>query len=72
MSHEIRTPLNAILGMTDTLNETELTEEQQEYLTVLRNSGKALFNIINDILDLSRIESGKLKWNISIFRYVTY
>ncbi|TGK90384.1 response regulator [Leptospira bourretii] len=61
MSHEIRTPLNAILGMTDTLNETELTEEQQEYLTVLRNSGKALFNIINDILDLSRIESGKLE-----------
>ncbi|TGM46331.1 ATP-binding protein [Leptospira vanthielii] len=61
MSHEIRTPLNAILGMTDTLNETDLTEEQQEYLTVLRNSGKALFNIINDILDLSRIESGKLE-----------
>ncbi|TGK50161.1 response regulator [Leptospira kanakyensis] len=61
MSHEIRTPLNAILGMTDTLNETELTEEQQEYLTVLRNSGKALFNIINDILDLSRIESGKFE-----------
>ncbi|MCW7491358.1 ATP-binding protein [Leptospira sp. 2 VSF19] len=61
MSHEIRTPLNAILGMTDTLNETELTDEQQEYLTVLRNSGKALFNIINDILDLSRIESGKFE-----------
>ncbi|TGK95973.1 response regulator [Leptospira brenneri] len=61
MSHEIRTPLNAILGMTDTLNETELTHEQQEYLTVLRNSGKALFNIINDILDLSRIESGKFE-----------
>lgn len=61
MSHEIRTPLNAILGMADTLSETNLSEEQFEYLTVLRNSGKALYNIINDILDLSRIESGKLE-----------
>ncbi|TGM55954.1 response regulator [Leptospira biflexa] len=61
MSHEIRTPLNAILGMADTLTETNLTNEQMEYLTVLRNSGKALYNIINDILDLSRIESGKLE-----------
>lgn len=61
MSHEIRTPLNAILGMADTLHETELSEEQSEYLTILRNSGKALYNIINDILDLSRIESGKLE-----------
>ncbi|XDD46300.1 ATP-binding protein [Leptospira sp. WS39.C2] len=61
MSHEIRTPLNAILGMADTLTETNLSEEQIEYLTVLRNSGKALYNIINDILDLSRIESGKLE-----------
>ncbi|TGM02223.1 ATP-binding protein [Leptospira jelokensis] len=61
MSHEIRTPLNAILGMADTLNETELSEEQTEYLTVLRNSGRALYNIINDILDFSRIESGKLE-----------
>ncbi|TGL23250.1 PAS domain-containing hybrid sensor histidine kinase/response regulator, partial [Leptospira levettii] len=61
MSHEIRTPLNAILGMADTLAETNLSEEQVEYLTVLRNSGKALYNIINDILDLSRIESGKLE-----------
>lgn len=61
MSHEIRTPLNAILGMADTLTETNLSNEQLEYLTVLRNSGKALYNIINDILDLSRIESGKLE-----------
>ncbi|MDF3820696.1 ATP-binding protein [Leptospira sp. 96542] len=61
MSHEIRTPLNAILGMAETLEETNLTTEQYEYLKVLKNSSKALYNIINDILDLSRIEAGKLE-----------
>lgn len=61
MSHEIRTPINSILGMTDTLAETFLTLEQKEYLEVLKNSGTALYNIINDILDLSRIESGKIE-----------
>ncbi|GBF51500.1 PAS domain S-box protein [Leptospira ryugenii] len=61
MSHEIRTPLNSILGMTEVLEETRLDSDQKKYLEVLRNSGKALFNLINDILDLSRIEAGKIE-----------
>ncbi|MBK1877314.1 tetratricopeptide repeat-containing hybrid sensor histidine kinase/response regulator [Pelagicoccus mobilis] len=61
MSHEIRTPMNAILGFSELLSKTITDNPQKEYLNVIRISGKSLLSLINDILDLSKVEAGKMK-----------
>jgi signal transduction histidine kinase/ActR/RegA family two-component response regulator len=67
MSHEIRTPLNGVLGMNSLLLKTDLTETQRNYARTIRRSGKALLSLINDILDLSRVEAEKLELVIAEF-----
>jgi signal transduction histidine kinase/CheY-like chemotaxis protein len=61
MSHEIRTPLNGVLGMAEMLMGTKLTHDQREQVDVIHSSGQGLLNILNDILDLSKIEAGKIE-----------
>lgn len=72
MSHEIRTPLNAILGTVDLLWETPLTQDQQQYLRICRNAGQNLMGLISNILDLSRVEAGKMDLSVSAFDLIPF
>lgn len=67
MSHEIRTPLNAIVGFSTLLAQTDNEEEKQEYLKIIESSNDFLLQLINDILDISKIESGKLEFVYTTF-----
>jgi PAS domain S-box-containing protein len=68
MSHEIRTPMNAIIGFTKVLLKTELIAKQKEYLTAIKMSGDALIVLINDILDLAKVDAGKMTFEQTPFK----
>lgn len=67
MSHELRTPLNAVIGLTSLLARSEMKEEQHEYVKTVQASGEMLLTLINDILDISKVEAGELKLESHIF-----
>jgi signal transduction histidine kinase len=67
ISHEIRPPLNGVLGMTQALAASDLTETQRSHLNVIRGSGEVLLGLLNDVLDLSKIEAGKLELEATEF-----
>ncbi|MDF2523877.1 MAG: putative sensor histidine kinase/response regulator hybrid [Clostridiales bacterium] len=67
MSHEIRTPLNGIIGMLELVANTELSESQTDYIKTIRLSGEHLFSIVNDVLDYSKIEAGKMSFESMVF-----
>lgn len=67
MSHELRTPLNGIIGLTEMVLGTSLTYSQREYLNLVRESGESLLGLINDVLDMSKIEAGRLELEIEPF-----
>ena len=67
MSHEIRTPMNGVLGMAGLLARTSLTDQQREYLDIIRNSGQHLMGVLNDVLDVAKISSGHLEMERTCF-----
>jgi signal transduction histidine kinase len=67
MSHEIRTPMNAIIGFTKVVLKTELSDKQKEYLSAIKTSGDALIVLINDILDLAKVDAGKMTFEQTPF-----
>ena len=68
MSHEIRTPMNAIIGFTKVMLKTELTDKQKEYLQAIKSSGNTLIVLINDILDLAKVDAGKMIFTTAPFK----
>ena len=71
MSHEIRTPMNAIIGFTNVILKTDLTDKQKEYLAAIKTSGDALIVLINDILDLAKVDAGKMTFEQTPFKMLS-